>query len=90
MKREVRWNFNENRVAQCVFILDSLFSLFPVKAIDRGVCFELVYSPAIKDSTMRRYTISNALSLMQICKGKVWFHNFRVLFKSSSLLLLIH
>ncbi|KAF6111171.1 ribonuclease P/MRP subunit p30 [Phyllostomus discolor] len=40
------------------------------QAIDRGVCFELVYSPAIKDSTMRRYTISNALSLMQVCKGK--------------------
>uniref|UniRef100_A0A8D0XYR2 Uncharacterized protein n=1 Tax=Sus scrofa TaxID=9823 RepID=A0A8D0XYR2_PIG len=40
------------------------------EAIDRGVAFELVYSPAIKDSTMRRYTISNALNLMQICKGK--------------------
>uniref|UniRef100_A0A8I5THF0 Ribonuclease P/MRP subunit p30 n=1 Tax=Pongo abelii TaxID=9601 RepID=A0A8I5THF0_PONAB len=39
-------------------------------AIDRGLAFELVYSPAIKDSTMRRYTISNALNLMQICKGK--------------------
>ncbi|NP_001279753.1 ribonuclease P protein subunit p30 [Callorhinchus milii] len=39
-------------------------------AIDRGIYFELAYSPAIKDSTMRRYTISNALSLMQICKGK--------------------
>ncbi|XP_029788075.1 ribonuclease P protein subunit p30 isoform X2 [Suricata suricatta] len=39
-------------------------------AIDRGVGFELVYSPAIKDSTMRRYTISNALNLMQVCKGK--------------------
>ncbi|XP_030424940.1 ribonuclease P protein subunit p30 isoform X1 [Gopherus evgoodei] len=40
------------------------------KAIDRGVYFELLYTPAIKDSTMRRYTISNALSLMQICKRK--------------------
>ncbi|XP_072335123.1 ribonuclease P protein subunit p30 isoform X2 [Scyliorhinus torazame] len=39
-------------------------------AIERGIYFELAYSPAIKDSTMRRYTISNALSLMQICKGK--------------------
>ncbi|XP_048407284.1 ribonuclease P protein subunit p30 isoform X1 [Stegostoma tigrinum] len=39
-------------------------------AIERGVYFELAYSPSIKDSTMRRYTISNALSLMQICKGK--------------------
>uniref|UniRef100_A0A8D0ENX2 Ribonuclease P/MRP subunit p30 n=1 Tax=Strix occidentalis caurina TaxID=311401 RepID=A0A8D0ENX2_STROC len=40
-------------------------------AIDRGIYFELLYTPAIKDSTMRRYTISNAISLMQICKGKV-------------------
>uniref|UniRef100_A0A8C6ZWF8 Ribonuclease P/MRP subunit p30 n=1 Tax=Nothoprocta perdicaria TaxID=30464 RepID=A0A8C6ZWF8_NOTPE len=40
-------------------------------AIDRGIYFELLYAPAIKDSTMRRYTISNAISLMQICKGKV-------------------
>ncbi|RXM34995.1 Ribonuclease P protein subunit p30 [Acipenser ruthenus] len=39
-------------------------------AIDRGIVFELVYSPAIKDSTMRRYTISNSLSLMNIGKGK--------------------
>ncbi|XP_030060681.1 ribonuclease P protein subunit p30 [Microcaecilia unicolor] len=39
-------------------------------AIERGIFFELVYTPSIKDSTMRRYTISNALSLMQICKGK--------------------
>ncbi|KAM7016169.1 ribonuclease P protein subunit p30 isoform 2-T2 [Passerculus sandwichensis] len=39
-------------------------------AIDRGIYFELLYTPAIKDSTMRRYTISNAISLMQICKGK--------------------
>ncbi|KAH0521314.1 Ribonuclease P protein subunit p30, partial [Microtus ochrogaster] len=39
-------------------------------AIDRGLGFELVYGPAIRDATMRRYTISNALSLMQICRGK--------------------
>ncbi|XP_066549385.1 ribonuclease P protein subunit p30 [Amia ocellicauda] len=39
-------------------------------AIDRGVYFEINYTPAIKDSTMRRYTISNSLSLMEICKGK--------------------
>ena len=86
----MRGKFSENKVRQCVFSFDSLFSLFPVKAIDRGVGFELVYSPAIKDSTMRRYTISNALNLMQVCKGKVWFHNFRIFFKPSSLLLLIY
>ncbi|KAF7247538.1 Ribonuclease P protein subunit p30 [Varanus komodoensis] len=39
-------------------------------AIERGIYFELLYVPAIKDSTMRRYTISNALSLLQICRGK--------------------
>lgn len=39
-------------------------------AIERGIFFELIYSPAIKDSTIRRYTISNALSLMEICKGR--------------------
>ncbi|XP_039191913.1 ribonuclease P protein subunit p30 isoform X3 [Crotalus tigris] len=39
-------------------------------AIERGIYFELIYVPAIKDSTMRRYTISNACSLMQICRGK--------------------
>ncbi|XP_073541649.1 ribonuclease P protein subunit p30 isoform X4 [Phyllobates terribilis] len=39
-------------------------------AIERGIFFELIYSPAIKDSTIRRYTISNAINLMEICKGK--------------------
>uniref|UniRef100_A0A8D0FZD2 Ribonuclease P/MRP subunit p30 n=1 Tax=Sphenodon punctatus TaxID=8508 RepID=A0A8D0FZD2_SPHPU len=41
--------------------------------MDLCIYFELLYTPAIKDSTMRRYTISNALHLMQICKGKVRF-----------------
>ncbi|XP_068114047.1 ribonuclease P protein subunit p30 [Hyperolius riggenbachi] len=39
-------------------------------AIERGTFFELIYTPAIKDSTVRRYSISNALNLMQVCKGK--------------------
>uniref|UniRef100_A0A9L0INQ7 Ribonuclease P protein subunit p30 n=1 Tax=Equus asinus TaxID=9793 RepID=A0A9L0INQ7_EQUAS len=58
----------------CITVTEKLPFYFrrpPINvAIDRGVSFELVYSPAIKDSTMRRYTISNALNLMQICKGK--------------------
>lgn len=58
----------------CITVTEKLpfyFKRPPINvAIDRGVAFELVYSPAIKDSTMRRYTISNALNLMQICKGK--------------------
>ncbi|NXB71812.1 RPP30 protein, partial [Donacobius atricapilla] len=59
----------------CINVTEKLPFYFrrpPVNmAIDRGIYFELVYTPAIKDSTMRRYTISNAVSLMQICKGKV-------------------
>ncbi|XP_045883994.1 ribonuclease P protein subunit p30 isoform X3 [Meles meles] len=58
----------------CITVTEKLpfyFKRPPVNvAIDRGVGFELIYSPAIKDSTMRRYTISNALNLMQVCKGK--------------------
>ena len=41
------------------------------QAVDRGVVFEVSYSAAIRDSTMRRYTIANAVSLMDTCKGKV-------------------
>ncbi|XP_008057362.1 ribonuclease P protein subunit p30 isoform X2 [Carlito syrichta] len=58
----------------CITVTEKLpfyFKRPPINvAIDRGLGFELVYSPAIKDSTMRRYTISNALNLTQICKGK--------------------
>ncbi|XP_071668025.1 ribonuclease P protein subunit p30 isoform X3 [Patagioenas fasciata] len=58
----------------CINVTEKLPFYFrrpPVNmAIDRGIFFELLYAPAIKDSTMRRYTISNAISLMQICKGK--------------------
>ncbi|XP_042674035.1 ribonuclease P protein subunit p30 isoform X3 [Centrocercus urophasianus] len=59
----------------CINVTEKLPFYFrrpPVNmAIDRGIYFELLYTPAIKDSTMRRYTISNAISLMQICKGKL-------------------
>ncbi|XP_078100498.1 ribonuclease P protein subunit p30-like isoform X2 [Sander vitreus] len=41
-----------------------------VQAIERGLVFEVLYSPAIKDSTRRRYTIANAVCLMETCKGK--------------------
>ncbi|KAM4852017.1 ribonuclease P protein subunit p30 isoform 1-T1 [Thomomys bottae] len=58
----------------CITLTEKLpfyFKRPPINvAVDRGLSFELVYSPAIRDSTMRRYTISNALNLMQICKGK--------------------
>ncbi|EDL41765.1 ribonuclease P/MRP 30 subunit (human), isoform CRA_b [Mus musculus] len=58
----------------CITVTEKLpfyFKRPPVNvAIERGLGFELVYGPAIRDATMRRYTISNALNLMQICKGK--------------------
>ncbi|XP_028990232.1 ribonuclease P protein subunit p30 isoform X1 [Betta splendens] len=51
--------------------LPFFFKRAPVNgAVDRGVVFEVCYSAAIRDSTMRRYTIANALSLMETCKGK--------------------
>ncbi|KAM9424772.1 ribonuclease P protein subunit p30 isoform 2-T2 [Pholidichthys leucotaenia] len=47
------------------------FKRAPVNgAVDRGVVFEVSYSAAIRDSTMRRYTITNAVCLMEVCRGK--------------------
>ncbi|NXU51036.1 RPP30 protein, partial [Turnix velox] len=75
----------------CINVTEKLPFYFrkpPVNmAIDRGIYFELLYTPAIKDSTMRRYTISNAISLMQICKGKVSSHSESKLINSVQILL---
>ncbi|XP_044035851.1 ribonuclease P protein subunit p30 isoform X2 [Siniperca chuatsi] len=58
----------------CVSVTEKLpffFKRAPVSgAIDRGLVFEVSYSAAIRDATMRRYTIANAVSLMESCKGK--------------------
>ncbi|XP_047464190.1 ribonuclease P protein subunit p30 isoform X2 [Mugil cephalus] len=58
----------------CVPVTDKLpffFKRAPVNgAIDRGVVFEVSYSAALRDSTLRRYTIANAVALMDVCKGK--------------------
>ncbi|XP_023848884.1 ribonuclease P protein subunit p30 isoform X2 [Salvelinus sp. IW2-2015] len=58
----------------CVAVTEKqpfFFKRSPVNgAIERGVFFEISYTPAIRDSTMRRYTIANAISLMETCKGK--------------------
>ncbi|XP_056285063.1 ribonuclease P protein subunit p30 [Pseudoliparis swirei] len=58
----------------CISVTEKLpffFKRAPVNgAIDRGVVFEVSYSAAIRDSTRRRYTIANAVSLMESCKGK--------------------
>ncbi|XP_064381986.1 ribonuclease P protein subunit p30-like isoform X2 [Halichondria panicea] len=40
------------------------------QAIERGLCFEVCYSPAIRDSTARRNTLANAMELIKIAKGK--------------------
>ncbi|ESP00435.1 hypothetical protein LOTGIDRAFT_87019, partial [Lottia gigantea] len=39
-------------------------------ALERGIHFEIVYSPAIRDQTLRRHIISNACDLVRVCKGK--------------------
>ncbi|XP_023265022.1 ribonuclease P protein subunit p30 isoform X4 [Seriola lalandi dorsalis] len=58
----------------CISVTEKLpffFKRAPVNgAVDRGLVFEVSYSAAIRDSTMRRYTIANAVSLMDSCKGK--------------------
>ncbi|XP_044152484.1 ribonuclease P protein subunit p30 isoform X2 [Bufo gargarizans] len=68
-------HFNVLRSTSPVTRLYDIVAVYPkteklFHAIERGIFFELIYTPAIKDSTLRRYTISNALSLMEICKGK--------------------
>lgn len=40
------------------------------QAIERGIHFEIVYSPAIRDNTQRRYIISNAMELVRASKGR--------------------
>ncbi|XP_034427468.1 ribonuclease P protein subunit p30 [Hippoglossus hippoglossus] len=58
----------------CIIVTEKLpffFKRAPVSgAVDRGVVFEVSYSAAIRDSTMRRYTIANAVCLMESCKGR--------------------
>nr|XP_020472384.1 ribonuclease P protein subunit p30 isoform X2 [Monopterus albus] len=58
----------------CISLTEKLpffFKRAPVNgAVDRGVVFEVSYSAAIRDSTLRRYTFTNAFSLMDTCKGK--------------------
>uniref|UniRef100_A0A665VD32 Ribonuclease P protein subunit p30 n=1 Tax=Echeneis naucrates TaxID=173247 RepID=A0A665VD32_ECHNA len=58
----------------CISVSEKLpffFKRAPVNgAADRGVVFEVSYSAAIRDSTLRRYTIANAINLMESCKGR--------------------
>ena len=39
-------------------------------AIERGVSFEILYAPAIRDEGLRKHTITNALELIRVCKGR--------------------
>lgn len=58
----------------CISVTEKLpffFKRAPINgAIDRGVVFEVSYASALRDTTMRRYTIANAICLMESCKGK--------------------
>lgn len=38
-------------------------------AVERGIVFELCYGPMIQDSSARRHTISNSLSVLRFLKG---------------------
>uniref|UniRef100_A0A8C4NFL9 Uncharacterized protein n=1 Tax=Eptatretus burgeri TaxID=7764 RepID=A0A8C4NFL9_EPTBU len=40
-------------------------------AVQRGIYFEITYAAGLCDPTMRRYLIANAITLTQICKGRV-------------------
>ncbi|XP_026132501.1 ribonuclease P protein subunit p30-like isoform X2 [Carassius auratus] len=59
---------NEYKSFDLVAVYPKTEKLF--HAIDRGGFFETCYAAAIRDTTMRRYTIANAISLMEVCKGK--------------------
>ena len=39
-------------------------------AVKRGMYFEIVYSPALRDATARRHLISNALELVRATRGR--------------------
>ncbi|XP_035989091.1 ribonuclease P protein subunit p30 isoform X2 [Fundulus heteroclitus] len=58
----------------CILVTERLpffFKRAPINgSIDRGVVFEVSYASALRDITMRRYTITNAVCLMESCKGK--------------------
>jgi len=40
------------------------------QAIERGIHFEIVYSPAIRNTMQRKYVISNALEIVRTSKGR--------------------
>ncbi|CAL8303987.1 unnamed protein product [Lota lota] len=58
----------------CITVTERLpffFKRAPINgARERGVMFEVCYAAAIRDSTMRRYTLTNTLALVERNKGK--------------------
>lgn len=58
----------------CITVTERLpffFKRAPINgARERGVAFEVCYSPAIRDSTLRRYTLTNTQALVERCAGK--------------------
>ena len=39
-------------------------------AVDRGISFEILYAPAIRNDGLRKHTVTNALELTRVCKGR--------------------
>ena len=48
-----------------------------LQAIERGIHFEIQYSHALRDKSMRKHLISNASKLVFWCKGKVRVLGFK-------------
>ena len=44
--------------------------LFIWKAVERGIYFEIPYAPAIRDATLRKNVLTNAMTLVSLCRGK--------------------
>ncbi|XP_071793445.1 ribonuclease P protein subunit p30-like [Asterias amurensis] len=39
-------------------------------AVERGIYFEIPYAPAIRDATLRKNVLTNAMTLVSLCRGK--------------------
>ena len=42
-----------------------------IQAIERGLHFEVSYSPALNDATVKKNLIANVMQLVSAAKGKV-------------------
>ncbi len=39
-------------------------------AVERGIYFEIPYAPAIRDATLRKNVLTNAMTLVSLCRGR--------------------